>query len=64
MILSTTIVNSTEKYIYYVFIILISCILLSILAYIFIICIKQQCQKRKSDVIRSPLTIDITNEID
>jgi hypothetical protein len=66
MIFSTTInstiqiVNSTEKYIYYAFIILISCILFSILAYIFIICIKQQHQKRKSDLIRSPSTIDIT----
>jgi hypothetical protein len=67
MIFSTTInstiqiVNSTEKYIYYAFIILISCILFSILAYIFIICIKQQQhQKRKSDLIRSPSTIDIT----
>lgn len=67
MIFSTTInstiqiINSTEKYIHYAFIILISSILLSILAYIFVICIKQH-RKRKSDTIRSLSTTDFTNE--
>jgi hypothetical protein len=67
MILSTTInstiqtVNSTEKYIHYAFIFLISCILLSILLYIFVICIKRH-RKRKSNVIRSPSITDIISE--
>ncbi len=54
-------VNSTEKYIHYAFIILISLILLSILAYIFITCIKQH-QKRKFDIIQSPTITDMTSE--
>ncbi|CAF3934184.1 unnamed protein product [Rotaria sordida] len=53
--------NSTEKYINYAIILLISSILLSILAWIFVSCI-EQCRKRKSDVIRSPSATDISSE--
>lgn len=56
------ITNSTEKYIHYGFILLISCIVLSLLFNIFIICIKKH-RKQKSDMIRSPLITNIISEI-
>jgi hypothetical protein len=53
--------NSTEKYIHYIFIILISLILLSILSSIIICCI-QQYRKRKLSIIKSPSITDTTSE--
>ncbi len=55
------IVHPTEKYIHYGFIILLSLILFSILAYIFILCLQQR-RKRISNMIRSPSTTDSTSE--
>ncbi|CAF4080404.1 unnamed protein product, partial [Rotaria sp. Silwood2] len=52
--------NSTEKYINYSIIILISSIVLSVLASIVISCI-QRCRQQKLDVIKSPSTTDITS---
>jgi hypothetical protein len=51
-------VNTTEKYIHYAFILLLSLIILSIFAYILISCIKQ----RRSNTIHSPTITDMTSE--